>query len=877
MESTEDKGSHLPADLGPYRFLRWIGSGGMGEVFEALDQRLDRRVAVKRLHRRTGLKPGHRQRLRQEARTAASLNHPSLVQIYDILERGDTDFLVLELVEGTSLRQSLTAGPLPKLDLLRLTRELAEGLAHAHQRGVIHRDLKAENVLLTAGGRSKITDFGIAKRQDPESEPLTQAGALVGTYQGMSPEQAQGQEIDHRSDLFSFGLLLYEAATGSNPFLDENPLATLRRIVRDPAPPLGPQRPDLPAAYVDLIHRLLDKQRELRPQSASEILRILEPLRPLETDAATRIDGPNPSLLDTDFQETRLPSHSQLPAPHPRRAGAFFRAVALVLSIAGGLLWILLNPTDVPNDSISVAVPMPRSQGYGSLDRDTADLLPSAVRYALVQGLLTLQGVSVLARQEVDSAGEQPAAISRITGADEILDSEIECRGTRCWISLERISEAGQRTVWTERLEAPGDDVFLLSQAVLSFLKSGYPDLPGRDTGPVLEVRPRDYETFLRLQRGFLERSSTLDESQLLERLERLRQSSPNFLEGYLLAAEVLRLRFIRSREPDSLQQAFELLAQARRRAPNHPRPLHYLFPTALAGGRLEEAEEALAELSRMDPGADDNSLLRAHLLEAQGKEHQALIQARRAVTLQPSRRNLSNLANLQFKLGDVEACRRSLEEALQLAPQDFTLHSQLAMAELMAGETPRAEKLYRQLVEHHPGFTELSNLGLSLLLLERFGEARDFFHQAWNLAPRNVFAMLNLADAELLAGNTAQAKVFYRKLLEALEKDPAAQGWQFLTVRGQALAHLREFKGAVAAVLEAQRLAPDIAQVAYESSLVYALAGDETSALVQAERALELGYEARWFRFPWFDDLRRDPAFGALAGRSRVKSPAEY
>ncbi|MEO1088882.1 MAG: serine/threonine-protein kinase, partial [Acidobacteriota bacterium] len=269
--------SKPPRKIGPYHLENLLGRGGMGEVWSAHDERLDRRVAIKHVRRDQGRDRGHgetlRERFRREAWAAARIAHPAVVAVFDVLEDGDGDWIVMELVDGQSLHARLKeSGPLPVRDLLRYGRHVAEGLAAAHAKGLVHRDLKTENVMLAATGHAKILDFGLVKHlgeaggaDDPS---LTLHGAVMGTARAMSPEQARGLDIDARSDLFAFGTLLYEAATGKSPFVADTALDTLTRVVGEEPPPLAELRPELPPELCVLVEELHEKARERRPESA---------------------------------------------------------------------------------------------------------------------------------------------------------------------------------------------------------------------------------------------------------------------------------------------------------------------------------------------------------------------------------------------------------------------------------------------------------------------------------------------------------------------------------------------------------------------------------------------------------------------------------
>ncbi|MEM6797652.1 MAG: serine/threonine-protein kinase, partial [Acidobacteriota bacterium] len=261
--------------MGPYRLEDRIGRGSMGQVFSAYDARLDRRVALKQIHDSAAQDPKSRRRLLREARAAAKLNHPTLVQIHDVLEQDGSDWIVMELVQGRTLRESLSRRLLPPERALAYAARLAEGLTAAHGHGIVHRDLKTDNILITRSGGLKILDFGLAKDLQPSDEStLSRAGQIVGTPRSMSPEQARGQRVDARTDLFALGVILYEMLTGISPFDAPTAAGSLDKVCRH-HPPKPSTQGRVPPRVDDLVMRLLAKNPGDRPASAAEVRREL--------------------------------------------------------------------------------------------------------------------------------------------------------------------------------------------------------------------------------------------------------------------------------------------------------------------------------------------------------------------------------------------------------------------------------------------------------------------------------------------------------------------------------------------------------------------------------------------------------------------------
>jgi len=270
------------AIIGSYQVIDRLGAGGMGEVYRARDTRLGRLVAIKVLRR--GADPELLRRLQREARAASALSHPNIVHIYDVGEaptQSGAYYVVMELVEGESLRRRLGAGPLTIPGVLDLGAQLADGLASAHRAGVVHRDLKPENMIVTPNGLLKILDFGLAKlvvaplenidARETLSRHGTQAGMLVGTLEYMSPEQASGRVVDHRTDQFSLGAILYEMVTGRRPFQRETPAQVLAAVIERDPEPIDRLRGDVPVALASLVARCLQKDPRSRFASTDEL------------------------------------------------------------------------------------------------------------------------------------------------------------------------------------------------------------------------------------------------------------------------------------------------------------------------------------------------------------------------------------------------------------------------------------------------------------------------------------------------------------------------------------------------------------------------------------------------------------------------------
>jgi serine/threonine-protein kinase len=854
--------------IGIYRVERPIGRGGMGEVLLAWDDRLERRVAIKRIRPDAGLSFEQRERLRREARLAARLSHSAVVQVYDLVTDDAGDAIVMEYVEGQTLADRLPAGSLGIEEALCLAQEIAQGLAAAHEAGLIHRDLKAANIIVTRTGHAKILDFGLARPVDWRAgeERLTRQGFVIGTFHAMSPEQALGEDLDPRSDLFSFGILLYEMLTGRSPFHADTPAETLRRVVWEPAPDPRSLRPDLPAEAERLLHRLLAKKPQERPQSAAEVAAALERLR-----AGLR-PGHLPSAGDADISElpTRqelvplLPARPAAPAPSSSLAGLIgwsprrlWTPAATVLLIAVLTMAVYLKlPSRRPPLRIAVApievVPA---------NDDQLALAGSGVLTAAISSLSAFEGLAPIDPRETSRGGNSPVRMARATAADEVLTSEIRRVGTIAQITLSRLQGTDARVLRTQvfRVSADAENLRSVAEAVASKIKNLYPGYHLGSDVPDLDVRDEDYAAFLEIKQRIDSGSAPLDPE--LRKLQGIVHSSPRFLEAYILAARLANHLFRTRGEVTDLGLASDLTTQAKKLAPQDPRPLQQELNNALAANHFDEAEKILAQLAELLAGDPELLVLRARLADRQGHVDQAVQLQAKAVEQIPSWQNLYWLADFEARRGDVSAARKHIQEILHQDPTNVTVKERLGEMELYYGDLAEAERIYQECLPAIPR-RALNNLALAQFVSGKFKEAEIYYRDSLALEPDYVLTVVELASTEIELGRTRDAEAHYRRALALLEKNEKTVRLTPADALRKALCLVRlgRAREAVALAQAQSGRSPEDPNLLQQSALVYSIAGERALARHDALAALDKGLNPRWLTGSAFQPVRDEP-----------------
>lgn len=355
-----------------YELERKIGEGGMARVYRARDRRLDRVVAVKMLHSHFTSDPTFLRRFNLEAQAAAKLQHPGIVEVYDVGQDGDNPYIVMEFVDGSDLKTMLLRGAIPIDETVRIGEMVAEALDVAHRAGLVHRDVKPQNILIGKNGTAKITDFGIAK-SSAVSSAMTQTGVVFGTADYISPEQARGERATPRSDIYALGVTLYETLTGRLPFSGDSAISVAMQHLNAEPPPPRLINPRIPQRLEAIVLQALSKDPEARQGSASELARQLRDYRnAIEQDTVGRTavapaprppaTAPNPAPV-TRTPRAPLPARRALePPPRPSSRGLGFGSVLLGLVIVAGVLGlIVLGASGLFSDMFSFALGQPRS------------------------------------------------------------------------------------------------------------------------------------------------------------------------------------------------------------------------------------------------------------------------------------------------------------------------------------------------------------------------------------------------------------------------------------------------------------------------------------------------------------------------------------
>jgi serine/threonine-protein kinase len=826
------------ACLGHYEIKSQLGAGGMGEVYLAQDTKLDRKVALKILPADLAANQDRMRRFVQEAKAAAALNHPNIAHIYEIGESEGTNFIAMELVDGVTLREKIHRDKTELRKLLRYLQHTAEGLAKAHAAGIVHRDLKPDNIMITRDGHAKILDFGLAKLIEPQ---LTDAGAgdnlgdaataimqqhstpglIMGTVGYMSPEQAQGKtnEIDQRSDIFSFGCVLYEAVTGKKPFEGESVIKSLHMVIYESAQPITELNSSAPADLQRIVRRCLAKDPDQRYQSIKEVAIELKDLRrELEGAGVDTTTAPPPSRTTANAEAIRservAPTNSSpsslvqtrpssaeyvvTQAKNHKLATAIIGVLLVgVISTVGYFAFVSRESSSQQINSIAV---LPFENHSGSADTDyLSDGLTDSLIYRLSQlpNLKVSPTTSVMRYKGKDT---NVAQIAKELKVDAVMSGRLVQRGDDLSISVQLTDSRTEKLIWAEQYDRKLADLLATQREIATTISQKLQlKLSGQETG--------------------------------------LAKKYTNDNEAYQL---YLKGRFNwNKRTSDGLQAAVQYYDQAIEKDPG--------FALAYAG--LAETYVIFGAYGSLRPA---ESMPRAKAA------------ALRAIELDGS------LAEPHAALGayygayawNYETAQREMRKATDLNPNYATAWHWLGNFLPIVGKNDEAIAAGKRAEELDPLSAIISaDTGWDLILARRYDDAIEQAKKALSIDPNFFYAHYVMGVAYDLKGMHAEALASLRKAAE-LYPDPITKG-----TLATALARAGQRA-------EAQKLLDELTAMSrsryvqgYYLATAQLALGDKDGAIASLDRDVnERGIYMQWLAVnPEFEGLRSDPRFPAL------------
>ena len=728
--------------LGHYRFLKKIGAGGMGEVYQAHDEHLDRNVAIKILPFTVKDAPPARSRLLDEARSASQLNHPHICTIYEANEEEGVAFIAMEYIPGRSLMAIIPPDGLPTEQVIRYGTQIAGALAHAHQRGIVHRDLKPANVTVTPEGNAKVLDFGLAARlRKEEMEGVTlsrvdfnEGGLLAGTLPYMAPEQLRGEPADARADIWALGVLLYEMASGHRPFSGRSGFELSSAILRDPLPPL----PDyVPAGLVAVVRKCTLKDPAARYQSAGEVQSALE------------------TLESTPISRPALPKDR--PSAGPRMAlltGVIVGLTVLFVVVfnlnIGGLRERLLPRSTAPAIRSLAVLPLENLSGDASQDFFADGMTAELIReVSMIAQLRVVSRTSVMSYKGTHTPLPK---IARDLNVNALLEGSVARSGNRIRIAVELYDGASERKLWSGTFDRNLNDVLALEDEVGHAIALQIRLKIAPSPGTRARINPEAYDLYLK-GRYSLDQDTGDDLKLAFVYFNQGIEKDPQYAPLYAgLADAYARLPFYTDTRPNEA------------------------FP---------EAKKAATKALQLEPTLAEAHASKAYVMnyydwDRSGAEQEfknALeLNANDASTYHSYGRFLASM-------GRLDEARAELNRAQELDPLSLGIQSNVGMVSYFARQYENALQQLQKVLELDPKFpVPYWGIGLCYEQLKKYPEALTQFQKAIELSGRGANEIASLAHANGIAGQRTEAQKVLVELRER-SKTKFVSSYQFAVI----------------------------------------------------------------------------------------------
>ena len=854
--------------LGHYRLLERIGEGGMGVVYRAYDEHLQREIALKLLPASVVRDESARRRFRKEALTLARLNHPNIETLHGFEADGDVDFLVMEYVPGITLASKLARGPLRESELLEYATHLASALEEAHKQGVIHRDLKPGNILINPSGQVKILDFGLARLLTAGDESDTDTGNLTvaGTLPYVSPEQLSGsQTMDSRSDLYSCGVVLYEMATGRRPHNETSVSALLAAILHREPPSVRSLNSEISPELEAIIRKAMDKDAGLRYQSARE--------------------------LKVDLQ--RLVSGRKLESwPAPARATVRKRwltpVLIVLLVLAVGLALFTLRGKAGRSAALPVAprvvavLPFDAIGGNREnqvLCRGLTDLLTTRLTQISKQYGVEVVPASEVRTQGVNSVGDAQKKL----GVSLVVEGSWDFAGNQVMYSL--VNAKSRRNVSAEYVKADVRNLLAVERQVTdSLLTMLAGELRPEDRKPLpsdSSAHPDAYQYYVRGM-GYLLEYQNADSLQAAVTLFRAAvDRDPAFALAYAGTAEAYWRLFQETKDQSWIPKALD----AGRRAAelnNQIAPVHTTLGLIYQGqGKYDDAVKEFQRALELDATSDAAYRGLASSYEAAGKNAEAESAYRRAIEMRKDYwGGYSALGAFYAKTARYDDAAAQFRHVIELAPENVRGYTNLGGIYLLRGQLSQAEETLRKSLSIEPNYRAYANLATMYFDQGRYSESARMFEKAVQLNDHDARVWRNLGDAYYWTpGEREKAAPAYRRAAELLDAQRKVnpQDSKLMVELALCDSMLGKQAQAIGLMRQAQARAPADPEIMFRTAEIYEQSGDHATALDWLGRAARAGYSVADIQHdPTFQGIRNDPRYKQKVQESPAQPPAK-